>query len=93
MNRDDASSCGEGGVRVEAGTAARNRGTASDLTVLGRRIRVALGREAGDLVLTGGCVVNVFTGQVQSANVVIADGGIAERLHRVIGPTWSPSMI
>lgn len=44
---------------------------------LQRRIRVALGEEAGDRLLIGGQVVNVFTGRVQSANVVIADGCIA----------------
>jgi adenine deaminase len=45
--------------------------------VLQRRIRVALGHEPGDLLLTGGQVVNVFTCQVEPANVVIADGWIA----------------
>ncbi len=44
---------------------------------LQRRIRVARGQEAGDCLLTGGQVVNVFTGQVEAANVVIADGWIA----------------
>jgi adenine deaminase len=44
---------------------------------LQRRIRVALGQEPGDVVLTGGRVVNVFTGKVQPADVVIADGTIA----------------
>jgi adenine deaminase len=38
---------------------------------------VALGQEPGDLALTGGRVVNVFTRRVESANVVIADGRIA----------------
>jgi adenine deaminase len=47
------------------------------LEVLQRRIRVALGQEAGDLLLTGGEVVNVFTRRVQPANVVVADGWIA----------------
>ena len=42
-----------------------------------RRIRVALGREPGDLVLTGGLVVNVFTERVEPANVIVADGWIA----------------
>ncbi|MBI3468759.1 MAG: adenine deaminase [Planctomycetes bacterium] len=51
--------------------------TAGDVSVLERRIRVALGQEPGDLVLTGGRVVNVFTCQVEPANVVIADGWIA----------------
>jgi adenine deaminase len=47
------------------------------LEVLQRRIRVALGQEPGDLLLTGGQVVNVFTLRVQPANVVLADGWIA----------------
>lgn len=44
---------------------------------LQRRIRVALGQEAGDVVLSGGQVVNVFTGHIEKANVVLADGWIA----------------
>ena len=56
-----------------------------EVTLLQRRVRVALGREPGDLVLTGGRVVNVFTQKVESANVVIADGWIAG-----VGPyEWS----
>lgn len=47
------------------------------VATLQRRIRVARGDAPGDLVLTGGCVVNVFTQQVETANVVIADGWIA----------------
>ena len=42
-----------------------------------RRIRVALGQEPGDLLLTGGQVVNVFNRRVEPADVVIADGRIA----------------
>jgi adenine deaminase len=45
--------------------------------MLQRRIRVALGKEPGDLLLTGGQVVNVFTCRVEPANVVLADGWIA----------------
>ncbi len=48
-----------------------------DVDLLRRRIRVAQGREPGDLVLTGGRVVNVFTQRVEPANVVLADGWIA----------------
>jgi adenine deaminase len=44
---------------------------------LARRIRVANGTEPGDLLLTGGRVVNVFTGSVETADVVVADGWIA----------------
>jgi adenine deaminase len=49
----------------------------TSVAALQRRIRVALGQEPGDRLLTGGQVVNVFTGRVQPANVVIADGWIA----------------
>jgi adenine deaminase len=47
-----------------------------ELDLLRRRIRVAGGHEPGDLVLTGGQVVNVFTERVEPANVVIADGWV-----------------
>jgi len=48
-----------------------------DLELLQRRIRVARGLEPGDLLLCGGRIVNVFTGQIELGNVVIADGWIA----------------
>jgi adenine deaminase len=48
-----------------------------DLTQLQRRIRVAQGQEPGDLLLSGGQVVNVFTGRVERVNVIISDGWIA----------------
>jgi adenine deaminase len=48
-----------------------------DLRTLQRCIAVARGREPGDLLLTGGRVVNVFTQRVESANVVLADGWVA----------------
>src|SRR5262245_21048418 len=48
-----------------------------DLPVLQRLIRVAQGQEPGDLLLTGGQIVNVFTLRVEKVNVVIADGWIA----------------
>ena len=51
--------------------------TAADVATLKRRIRVARGEEAGDLVLVGGRVVNVLTREILPANVVIADGYIA----------------
>ena len=50
---------------------------ASGIDLLARRIRVARGLEAGDLLVTGGRVVNVFTGDVETADVIIADGWIA----------------
>ena len=49
----------------------------SDAKTLARRIRVARGSEPGDLLLTGGRVANVFTGSVDTADVVVADGWIA----------------
>lgn len=49
----------------------------SQLPSLERRLRVAQGREAGDLLLTDAQVVNVFTERVEPANVLIADGWIA----------------
>ena len=48
----------------------------STARLLARRIRVALGREPGDLLLTGGRVVNGFTRAVV-ADVIIADGWVA----------------
>jgi adenine deaminase len=55
----------------------RQIGSEKNLEMMQRRIRVARGQEPGDLRLTGGKVVNVFTQQVEPANVVIADGWIA----------------
>jgi adenine deaminase len=49
----------------------------AELHRLARRIKVALGREPGDLLVTGGQVVNVFNRRVEPADVVIADGQIA----------------
>ncbi len=45
--------------------------------VLKRRILVAQGQQPADLLLTGGRVVNVFTGTIESADVAVADGWIA----------------
>jgi adenine deaminase len=50
---------------------------ASGPALLQRRVRVARGTEPGDLLLAGARVVNVFTGQVEPGNVVVADGWIA----------------
>src|SRR5436309_3296222 len=49
----------------------------AETAVLRRRVRVALGQEPGDLLLTGGQVVNVFTGRIEPADVIVADGWIA----------------
>lgn len=40
-------------------------------------IRTALGEEPADLVLRGGRVVNVFTGEILAADVAVTDGRIA----------------
>lgn len=48
-----------------------------EAAALQRRIRVAQGKEPGDLLLAGGVIANVFTGRVEAGNVVIADGWIA----------------
>jgi adenine deaminase len=47
-------------------------------------LAVARGEEPADLVLANGQVVNVFTGQVQRANVAIKDGRIAG-----VGPEYA----
>ena len=44
---------------------------------LARRVRVARGLEPGDLLFAGGRVVNVFTGTIERADVVVVDGWIA----------------
>lgn len=44
---------------------------------LKKRIDVAAGRVPADLVLAGGRVVNVFTEEIVTANIAIADGYIA----------------
>ncbi len=41
---------------------------------LERRIRVARGEEAADLVISGAQVVNVFSGEIYPSDVAIADG-------------------
>jgi adenine deaminase len=51
--------------------------SATELAGLQRRLRVALGQEPGDLLLSGGRIVNVFTRSVEPADVVIAEGRIA----------------
>jgi adenine deaminase len=51
--------------------------SAARRATLARRIRVAHGEEPADLVLAGGQVVNVLSGEVYPADVAIADGWIA----------------
>ncbi len=44
---------------------------------IARRVRVARGLEPGDLLLRAGRIANVFTGRLDEANIVVADGYIA----------------
>jgi adenine deaminase len=78
------------------------RGNGIDVRRLARRIAVARGREPGDLCLTGGRVVNVFTRRVEAASVVLADGRIAgvgpydwqaQETIRLDGRTIMPGLI
>ena len=73
-----------------------------DTRTLSRRIRIARGEEPADLLLTGGRVANVFTGRIQHADVVIADGVIAgvgdcgwtaEQVIDVDGAVIAPGLI
>ena len=41
-----------------------------------RALRIATADEPADLILRGGQVVNVFTGEIEQANITIADGRI-----------------
>jgi adenine deaminase len=61
----------------EHNTAGLGQPPRDDVAAARRRIRVALGQEPGDLLITGGQVVNVFNRRVEPADVVIADGRIA----------------
>jgi adenine deaminase len=49
----------------------------TDATVLASLMRTALGEEVPDLVVRGGRVVNVFTGEIRPADVWIKHGRIA----------------
>ena len=42
-----------------------------------KQIAVAMGVEKADLVLKGGNVINVYTGEVEVADIAISDGIIA----------------
>lgn len=61
-------------MKTQGSAKGRHAASVEDLR---RRIDVALGKKKGDLLLKDGQVVNVFTGQIQSANVILADGWIA----------------
>ncbi|MFQ5509537.1 MAG: adenine deaminase [Leptospirillia bacterium] len=56
----------------------------TDIAALGRLIRVARGEEPADLLVTGGELVNVISGEVYPANVAICDGRVAG-----IGPEYT----
>ncbi|HEX5165870.1 MAG TPA: adenine deaminase [Thermomicrobiales bacterium] len=66
-----------------------------------RALRIATGGEAADLLLRGGQVVNVFTGEVEHGTIAIADGRIvgigdytaAERVVDLDGAFVAPSFI
>ena len=47
------------------------------MTDFPRLISVARGRAPADCVLTGGRIINVFSGDIESADIAIADGTIA----------------
>lgn len=63
--------------RKSAESTGAQRASTPTVEQLQRRVRVASGEEPGDLLLSGGHVVNVFTGQVEPADVVVCDGCIA----------------
>ncbi|NIK67170.1 hypothetical protein [Paenibacillus sp. BK720] len=44
---------------------------------IAKRIEVAAKREAADLIIRNGNIVNVFTGSIQSGDIAIVDGVIA----------------
>lgn len=52
------------------------KGRVNDIGQLARRIRVARGEEASDLVITGAQWLDVFTGAWQSGDVAVFDGVI-----------------
>ncbi|MGI8476464.1 MAG: adenine deaminase [Thermomicrobiales bacterium] len=66
-----------------------------------RRLRIAQGREPADLVLRGGHVVNVFSGELERLDVAIADGVICAlgrsldglAIDDVTGAVIAPSFI
>jgi adenine deaminase len=77
------------------------QGSGFDAAVWRRRLKVAQGEEPADLVLGGGTVVNVLSGETYESDVAIADGVIAgvgvyplarERLD-VAGRWVAPSFI
>lgn len=66
-----------------------------------RALRIATNNEPADVLLRGGRVVNVFSGEIEQANIAIADGRIvgvgdydvAERVVDLDGAFVAPSFI
>jgi adenine deaminase len=66
-----------------------------------RALRIAAGAEAAELLLRGGQIVNVLTGEIERANVALADGHIVgvgeyadgERVIDLDGAYLAPSFI
>lgn len=66
-----------------------------------RALRIATAGEPADVLLRGGRVVNVFSGEVEQANIAVADGRIvgvgdyevAERVIDIDGAFVAPSFI
>ena len=56
---------------------ATTSGQPFDRSAWRRRIAIALRQEPADLILRGARIVNVFSGELESANIAIADGRIA----------------
>src|SRR5438270_6111596 len=56
-----------------------------------RWVAIARGDEPADLVLSGGSVLSVFTGEVFEANVAIADGHVVGVGTYDLGPTIDAS--
>ena len=71
-----------------------------DYSSMQRRINVASGKELADLVIKGGKILNVFTGEMNDGDVAIIDGYIAgigqyngKREVNAAGRFISPSFI
>ena len=71
-----------------------------DYSLMQRRINVASGKEPADLVVKGGKILNVFTGEIQLGDIAIVDGVIAgigqyegKREVNAAGRYISPSFI
>jgi len=55
----------------------KRENTDNEIRTLSNRIRVARGEAAPDLVLKGGRVINVFTGEILQGDIALCDGFIA----------------